>query len=941
MLNRTLHKVYLSSYLCLIVGLYSQSNHLYYHINPSTVEVGTSIEIAQLMFIDDPIQSGILYFRNKGEFSYQEIKMNFINGRWVGIIPHQRVTELGIEYLTILHKIDGGRIAMPYIEDPFDKPLSIRVLSPKASSIDKKIINKTDDYATADILILSPENGSVIMQDEIVISASLFNAPSVDQSQFQLFINGKDYTNQTVIFGDVLSLVPEEELRYGFYSVKLLFKTKYGMDVEPLEWNFSVSKGVRNFSESFKYNGSIIGKKSYSNASSISISEQETSTKLSAEISWIKLRYQSRLSDRQSKFAQPVNRSSWIIQITDYLKIASGDVYPSISPFLIDGKRINVGSHIDASFDYKIGFDGINILGKNLLGFELRGGFEFQSVSGLLTSDVQYQKGINRAIELITDYAKYDDNGDRIYFFNRRGYTFPRKINSYRLAMSLNNSFKAGLHVLKAKDDYNEISTEVPETSLFIVDSSITDTVAQIVSLDSFIVNLLNGDSSRYKIKNKNWDDGNPKENLVLGFDIEKSLDNRKLLFQMGWNMSLTNSNIWAGKASKDSLDLLMDTIPDGKLLGDYDVTAIGNFIDNFGNIFTINPLYMTPILPIDPIAAQENSFRAFLNMPASAYYLRVKGSYMFNNLLIEYRQLGPGYTSFGNPYLTNNVREFLINDRFSMLGRRLMFVMGYKYRDNKLSDLISNPIATRTVSFNTTLVPGPGAPSIIMNIQSIGKTNGIDSVDFDQYGNYLGDNRENSQALNLMASINIPGNFETFTTTSSINFNSVKYTDNLSSQRNSSYFFQKSETQAFAVTVSTRFNFPLKTSSTFSQTKIFIPYLDENNIAQKQENAWSSYIMSAQYSFLENKIRPRVGLDYTTNGENDKSINIYGAKLGCDWDIIDRLTLTFNSSVRFNNNNNNKYDDVDNNGNGEIDEKGENWSMNSSGVNLTLGYRF
>ena len=39
------------------------------------------------------------------------------------------------------------------------------------------------------------------------------------------------------------------------------------------------------------------------------------------------------------------------------------------------------------------------------------------------------------------------------------------------------------------------------------------------------------------------------------------------------------------------------------------------------------------------------------------------------------------------------------------------------------------NPIATKTFSLNTTLVPGPGAPSIIANIQSIGKTNGIDSL--------------------------------------------------------------------------------------------------------------------------------------------------------------------------------------------------------------------
>jgi len=331
----------------------------------------------------------------------------------------------------------------------------------------------------------------------------------------------------------------------------------------------------------------------------------------------------------------------------------------------------------------------------------------------------------------------------------------------------------------------------------------------------------------------------------------------------------------------------------------------------------------MAPILPIDPIAAEESPFRAFLNMPASAYYLRLKGSYSFNNILVQYRQLGPEYRSFGNPYLTNNIREFTINDRLSTLGRRLMFVVGYKYRDNKLSDLVAHPIATKTLSMNTTLVPGPGAPSIIMNIQSIGRTNGIDSIDTDQYGNYLGDSREDSQALNVMASINIPGNFEIFTTTTSINLNSITYKDNLASERNKDYFFQKSETQSISATISTRFEIPLKTSSSFNQTKIIIPFLDQNNVAQQQVNTWTSISTSAQYALYDNKMRLRSGIDFTTNGKkDDTSVKLYGGKIGADWDIIDKLTLSFNSSIRVNN------------------SKGE-WSTNSSGLNLTLGYRF
>jgi hypothetical protein len=350
----------------------------------------------------------------------------------------------------------------------------------------------------------------------------------------------------------------------------------------------------------------------------------------------------------------------------------------------------------------------------------------------------------------------------------------------------------------------------------------------------------------------------------------------------------------------------------------------------------------MAPILPIDPIVAEESSIRAFMNMPASAYYLRLKGSYSFNNIMIQYRQLGPEYRTFGNPYLTNNIREFSINDRLSTLGRRLMFVVGYKYRDNKLSDLVAHPIATKTISLNTTLVPGPGAPSIILNIQSIGRTNGIDSIDTDQYGNYLGDSRENSQALNVMTSINIPGNFGTFTTVTSVNLNSITYKDNLASERNKDYFFQKSETQSISATISTRFKIPLKTSSSFNQTKIFIPFLDQNNLAQEMINTWTSLNTTIQYGLFNNKVRLRSGIDFTTNGESDDtSVKLYGGKIGGDWDILNKLTLSFNSSIRMNNTKGYGSDDIDNDGDGIIDEKRENWSTNSSGFNVTLGYRF
>tara|TARA_Y100001934_G_scaffold79229_1_gene98560 strand:+ start:622 stop:3336 length:2715 start_codon:yes stop_codon:yes gene_type:complete len=904
------------------------------------VQAGYNVEISQLLFTDEHIISGMLFFRDKGEMSYQEVEMVFESGKWVGVIPAHRVTIKGIEYVTILKTSTGGKIALPLKDDPFEAPLLIRVGPDLVIKKKNQTSDKVGDYAIADVLILSPEDGSINRPDEIVISASLFNAPNVDQKDFQIFIDDKDYTDQTIISGDVLSLVPDEEIQFGFHNISLRLKTTYGIDIEPIQWSFSVSKGMENFAESFIYKGSLISKRSSTTASSISIDESQYSGKIDAELSWIKARYSFRRSSRESKLSQPIDRTSLILQVTDYLKVENGDVYPSISPFLLDGKKVN-GRHIDVDINYGFGFDGINLFGRDLFAFDLKGALEIQTVSGKLARDVQYQNGIDRAYELLTNDVRYDEFGNRVYLFNRKGYTFPRDITATRLAFSLNNRYKASIHFLKAKDDYEKIKIRAPGNSLFRVDTTIFgDSLIKQYTLAQFIDSLTNGDT--VKIKKKNWDDGLPQENLAMGFDLEGAMDNRKLLFQMGWNMSLTNHNIWAGPAKKDSLDILMDTLVDGKLMGSYDVSAIGDFIDSYEDIFTVNPLYMTPILPIDPIAAEENQFRAFLNMPASAYYLRVKGSYSFNNILIEYRQLGPGYKSFGNPYLTNNIREFSINDRLSTLGRRLMFVLGYKYRDNKLSELVVHPIATRTVSMNTTLVPGPGAPSIILNIQSIGRTNGIDSIDTDQYGNYLGDNRENSQALNVMASVNIPGNFNTFTTTTSINMTSISYKDNLASERNKDYFFQKAETQSISATFSTRFEFGLKTTSTFNQTKIIIPFLDDNNFAQQETNTWTSISTSAQYGLYDNRLRFRSGIDFTTNGKKDNSsIKLYGGKIGSDWDIIDKLTLSFVSSIRMNNSKGYSSDQKDNDGDGRIDEKRENWSTNSSGFNLSLGYRF
>ena len=316
---------------------FPQSTESYLHIPPTGVKTGEDVEIVILLIQDDPVISGMIFFREQGEISYQEIPMEYNTGSWVGIIPGYRVVEPGLEYAAVLQKMDSGQIGIPFNENPFSNPLRFAVRGDTEIKAKKKKETNTGDFVDADILILSPEAGSLNRPDEVVISLSLFNAPTIDQGNYQVLLDGKDVTAVTIIAGDVLSLVPEQELNPGLHTVQIYFKTSFGLDVTPVEWSFNVNKGMVNMTEAFKYKGSLNSKNSINTASGITLAENEYNAKFDAELSWVKARYSIRRSSRESPYMQPLNREALTLQVADYLKLEYGDIYPALSPYLLDG----------------------------------------------------------------------------------------------------------------------------------------------------------------------------------------------------------------------------------------------------------------------------------------------------------------------------------------------------------------------------------------------------------------------------------------------------------------------------------------------------------------------------------------------------------------------------------------------------------------------------
>jgi len=928
--------------IIILVGIHSftlsQSTSQYYHKNPAQVEEGKDVNISVTLFINDPIISGMLFFRSKGQISYQEMPMQYNNGNWEGVIPGRNVVGDGIEYVVILHKRSWGRISVPNNDKPFDNPLTFFITQknlddkPQEMLTPKNNVNQGGNYVSADILILSPEDGSVNRPEEVVIAASLFNTDAVDTANYRVLIDGRDYSKSAMLDGGVLTLTPDD-LPIGPHFVRLLFKTSYGLDIAPVEWSFNISKGMVNMSEAFQYKGNIGASSSNSSASGIDLVEQQNNGKIDGELSWIKVRYSYRNSSRQSSFIQPLNRETLTLQVTDYLKLEYGDVYPSLSPFLLDGKRVR-GNHIHIDLPW----------------------LDFQYVNGKLSEQINYKKGrVDGGYRFLVNNTQLNSDGSRIFNLTRDGYTFPQEISATRLSFTFFNIFSGGFHFLKAKDNFEDMPQIINDDEMF------TFTPLDSTLDSAYINNDFINDQSQYKfgefsdlaslngdsvfIPANNWAGVAPRENLVAGFNFETALDNRNIIFQLAWNYSLTNNNIWGGALTLDELDTKLDSLQDGKIID----TSLDGVPDpaQYENLFTINE-YLTPFVPLDPVVLSKNPIRAIINMPSSALHVRLKGSYTLNNLLVEYKQLGPEFYTFGNPYLTNNIREFTIKDRLSLLGRRLMFVVGYSTKDNKLSETVLNPLKTNTIMLNTTLVPGPGAPSVVFNMQIIGKNNGVDSVEVDSIGQFLKDNREDSRALNTLFSVNIPGSMGPVSNTIAVNYNSITYTDlvatdekYLDNPRKDDYLFQKSDTRTYSANVSSRFPFPLRTVISFNKTQIFMPMMDENLNVIKNEIAWTSGSLNGTYSLNNNSIRISSGVDYMTNGNDKNSVQIIGGKLGCDWDILKNLVFSAKSNIRMNRIKANKDDGLDNDNDGKIDNPGEVWSTSNSGIIFSLNYRF
>ena len=882
---------------------YGQQKNLY-HVPPLHSIKGKNLVIsASLIDISNPVEA-ILYYRTTGSESFLEVPFKNQGFNWEATIPKFAITSAGLEYVITFRFSENLIISYPRV-DPFNNPYYLQVIDDPSKG------NGNLNLDEADVIVLSPDIGEIVESSEVFIAASFFYVNNLDMSSVRLFLDGQERTTEMLLEDDILTFDPQS-IKTGDHNIQIEMKNKDGDDLAPFKWGFTVGQRKLEINDLISYKGQVGSRLSSEKVSGVNLNVAEVQGKFDIDFDWAQIKTDARITSRENPYIQPQNRMGAQFTFSSFIDVNAGDFYPRLGEFIIDGKRVR-GVGLKTDFNW----------------------IKFDFIQGELNRAVQEQQFVNSGFRLNNSLTKKNSDGSSSYYLDRAGYTFKRNIVAAKVSTEILSRYRIGLHLMSARDDTNSVKKSL-KNALFSSDSSVVGVPKGIYTFDEFS-DAVKSAGHQLNIATNEWSGRKPQDNLLFGFNIGTSFDDKKLNFDFDWNISLYNRNTWGGALSKTGLDTALDDSLDGFIGLQYDQAGEpidGNIstiktsdilIDplDFKDIFIINT-NMTPLVPFD---INSNLISALINMPSSAFKFSLKGNYSNNKILIEYRQIGPEYVSLGNPFLRNNSRQFTISDQTSLLDNKLFINIGFKHLDNKILKTTINPLNTNTFFINFNFILGPGLPSFAINYQSIGKNN--EKTKLDSIGGSAIDLREDSKTSNNMIAMTVPfisnGIKQNFT----LNIGNVTNLDNLANKRNTNFLFPKTNSRIIALNLNSEFSEQLNTITQFSQTKLEIPSF-KDGLLLKNPYTWTNLSLSANYKLMENKMMLKGMISMIDNKSQIRS-QLFGLRAGFDYRFREDIYTSFMSFLRLN------YI----NSNNGIQAYKEGVDINSSGIIFSLNYDF
>ena len=653
------------------------------HQAPAFVERGNPFQLTFSAPGINPeeVQEAYVFYRHDGDMGYKQVPARFVSSEFKVKLSVESRQVSSMEYYFSVRLKNGDTATYPASKASQD-PIRVEVVDPHKSERQQRVEATGVDYT-----ILSPEPGTTVGKQDVVVAITLFYDPAeIDtaNSSFRMMMDGEDVTGRANA-SDYFYTYSPNSLSGGTHKAKLKIQ-KPDTSITIVDWKFSVldpneKTAATGSEEESMPRGNVEISARNQRVGGYANDALSANVRLSGQKGAISYSAFGLLTTQEDPRLQPQNRYGASLYVGDWLELQAGHVYPRMNPLTIAGQRMQ---GIDASFH--VWDEALNL---QLVYGKLRRGIDN------VYEEIQVEEQtLQSTQQTITNYSlDTSDNG-----------TFRRKVMGGRIGIGGSEAFKLGLNFLKVEDDTNSIRVINNFNSLMSENPDLANSLSAQQQQD------LQQNPQKLSVS------GNPapKGNFVAASDIETNLDNNRINFEADAAVSLLNQDISEGTLSQETAENLGLSLDENT----------ESLLDRLSWLIIINENMDTL-----PIRFNTGTDGAETYFPTSilAAQSELGLSYFNNNLRVRYRWVGPNYNSLANTTIRKDIAGFTISDRIRLLDNRIYLTLGYeRLQDNVINN---KDATTNTTTYRTNVSWYPieeGLPRVSIGGMKRIRDNGI-----------------------------------------------------------------------------------------------------------------------------------------------------------------------------------------------------------------------
>lgn len=473
--------------LLFIVGFYAEEEFGQVSSYVSSVRIGdakekTPLAITADLFFAESISQIDIAYKLFGKTEYQKREMLLTGNAASVTIPADEIQPPYLEYYLMISLKNGSTQTYPLGVEQGVAPIQVPI-----SAISEK---------DKQILVLSPDDGEMLTQQDMLISISFVKAPdNVDIAKTKIYLNDQDVSSYAVNAGDLLIISGDNfptQLGFGALLLRVEVYDKGGTLYHTISRSFQMvtEEVAAKAGARWKYYGSLRGESRNENYNSASTWYNNIGADFTGTVEQWRLNGNVYFTSEEKNDRQPYNRYSATIQNGEWLDLKVGDAFPRFPSLIMDGKRVR-------------GFSGaINL-----------GAFNIQSSFGETVRSIEgelLQKYTSSNAPLESDVIAINQSKYGLPFGKVNLGTYNRNVFVLRPSFGSGENFQFGLTYLHSKDDPGSIEFGA-----------------------------------------------RPQENVVLGSDLMFALDDQNIMFTSQAAFSLMNKDISSGNLTDAQIDSL------------------------------------------------------------------------------------------------------------------------------------------------------------------------------------------------------------------------------------------------------------------------------------------------------------------------------------------------------------------------------------------------